>query len=189
MRCAFCDGKQEQHSSPGFTYLLTNDVTNNWSQVSWCQEHVENLKTRFLQHSCSVNPLINACATNGGFMVLVECSFNALLLWVTVLFPRLHRPNGKIAPPLVDLSILLLRQRDQCHGNLDWLDVGRRWVCGRRPPCLTLSGTRCLGQVLIFGQVELLSEHEHVKDSNRRTLNLKKKRRLFKSSIHTYNAE
>lgn len=32
----------------------------------------------------------------------------------------------KIAPPPVDLSILLLRQLDQCHGNLDWLDVGRR---------------------------------------------------------------
>lgn len=108
------------------------------------------------------------------FMILVECSFNARLLWVTLLFPGLRWPNGKrTAPPPVDLSILLLRQLDQCHGNLDRLDVGRRWVFSRRPPHLTLSGTRCLGQVLVLSQVELLSEHRHIKDLHSRTLKWK----------------
>lgn len=69
-----------------------------------------------------------------------------------------------MAPPPVDLSVLSLRQRDQRHGNPDWFGVGRRRVCGGRPPHLTSSGRRCLGQVLVLSQVELLSEH--IKDSH-----------------------
>lgn len=37
----------------------------------------------------------------------------------------------------------------------------------RRP---SLSWTRCFGEVLVLGQVELLSECRHVKDSHRKTL-------------------
>lgn len=126
------------------------------------------------EHNCSANPLITYCAMSEGFMILVESWFNSLLPWVTRVVPSASLTKRKNTPPLpsppVDLSILLLRQLDQCHGNLDWFDVGRRGVCGRRPPHLTLSGTRCLGQVLVLSQVELLSEHGHIKDSHRRTL-------------------
>lgn len=87
----------------------------------------KNMVKTWKQHvssNCSSDHFL--CRVNENFMILVEYSFHALLLRVPVLFPRLHRPNGKIAPPPVDLPILLLRQLDQCHGNLDWLDDVRR---------------------------------------------------------------
>ena len=62
-------------------------------------------------------------------------------------------------PPPVGLSILLLRQLDQRHGNLAMV---RCWETTSvlSPPSTPplLSGARCLGQVLVLGQVELLSE-------------------------------
>lgn len=90
-------------------------------------------------------------------------SLNALLLRVTIMFHWHGRPNGKIAPPPVDHSVLLLRQLDQRHGNQEWLDCWRSLECGRHPPYLALSGTRRLGQVLVLSQVELLSECRRVK--------------------------
>lgn len=81
-------------------------------------------------------------------MILTECSVNALLLSSPCFVPSASLTKWKKrAPPPVDLSILLLRQLDRFHV---------RRVCGCHPEHLILSGTRCLGQVLILSQVELL---------------------------------
>lgn len=86
-----------------------------------------------------------------------QCSVNALLLSSPCFVPSASLTKWKKrAPPPVDLSILLLRQLDRFHV---------RRVCGCHPEHLILSGTRCLGQVLILSQVELLSERAHIKDS------------------------
>lgn len=74
--------------------------------------------------------------------------------------------NGKTkAPPPVDISTLLVRQLDQRHGNLD--GVWMKWEDERSPASTPhLSGPRCLGQVLVLGQVKLLSEHGNIEDSH-----------------------
>lgn len=46
-------------------------------------------------------------------------------------------------------------------------------MCGRRPQHLTLSGTRCLGQVLVLSQMKLLSKRGHIKDSHKKDFELK----------------
>lgn len=97
-------------------------------------------------------------------MILTECSVNALLLSSPCFVPSASLTKWKKRAPPVDLSILLLRQLDRFHV---------RRVCGCHPVHLTLSGTRCLGQVLILSQVELLSERAHIKDSPQKDFELK----------------
>lgn len=100
----------------------------------------------------------------------LPCSFNALLLWVTVLFPQLHWPNGKKKNS--PSSCGSFHSVTKAAGSMPWQPGLARCcekmsVCGCRPPHLTLSRTRCLGQVLVLRQVELLSERRHIKDSYR----------------------
>lgn len=129
MKCAFCNRKkhienQRLHMDAVTCFQMMSLITG--TKLVDAKNTVKTWK-QHVSSNCSVNPLtIFLCRVNENFMILVEYSFHALLLRVPVLFPRLHGPNGKIAPPPVDLPILLLRQLDQCHGNLDWLDDVRR---------------------------------------------------------------
>lgn len=58
-----------------------------------------------------------------GVVILVECSFNTgALSHCTVPSASLTKWKNSPLPP-VDLSILLLRQLDQCLSNVHWVDV------------------------------------------------------------------
>lgn len=144
--CLYWQG--EPQSTTGFAYLLPNDYLEGLTSG-----------TCFLlmnSHNCSANTDWILCREPGVWHL--ECSPNPQLLLVTAQFPKLENPSGKTRRPLVSLSIPSLRPLDQCHGNQERLEVGRRGVCGCRPPHLTLSGTRCLWQVLALCQIEFLSE-------------------------------
>lgn len=133
MTCAFFVMEKREPKiiySPGVRYLLPNDVTSKWNQVSRRRQHVHNFDTMFSFHT-TVQKLF-FCTMNEGVydfgcrVHLMLCCFESL--YCSLSFTD-QMEKKKIAPPPVDLSILLLRQLDQCHGNLDWLDVVRRWVC------------------------------------------------------------
>lgn len=60
-------------------YFVQNDLTSNCSRVM-CEERAKNMDaTYFIKHNCLVTPLHIYCAISEGIMVLVECSFHALL--------------------------------------------------------------------------------------------------------------